>query len=171
MTFDPSTYKTHWTSPLGPMLIAATDQGLAGVWFDDQRDLPMHAAWRTDNHAALLQQTINELDGYFCGQRQAFDLPLDLRSGTPFQQSVWRALLGIAPGQTTSYGDISQRIGNPKAVRAVGAAIGRNPVSIIVPCHRVIGSNGALTGYTGGLQRKAALLQLEGAWHVKLIPV
>ncbi len=107
-------------------------------------------------------QTKAQLDGYFSGQRTTFDGALDLRAGTPFQQAVWQALRAIAPGTTTSYGALSRAIGKPRAVRAVGAAIGRNPISIIVPCHRVVGSSGALTGYAGGLQRKSALLQLEG---------
>jgi len=100
---------------------------------------------------------------YFAGQRRTFELPLDIAGGTAFQQVVWQALLGLLPGGTISYGDLSQRIGKPGAVRAVGAAIGRNPLSIIVPCHRVIGASGALTGYAGGLARKSALLRLEGA--------
>ena len=100
---------------------------------------------------------------YFAGTRTAFELPLDLQGGTVFQQSVWQALLSIPRGGTTSYGVISRSIGQPAAVRAVGAAVGRNPVSIVVPCHRVLGAGGALTGYAGGLDRKTALLRLEGA--------
>ena len=95
--------------------------------------------------------------------RQAFDLPLDLSGGTPFQQAVWRALLAIPSGATTSYGALARALGSPTAVRAVGAAVGRNPISIVVPCHRVLGAGGALTGYAGGLARKQALLRLEGA--------
>jgi methylated-DNA-[protein]-cysteine S-methyltransferase len=98
---------------------------------------------------------------YFASERTRFDLTLDLISGTAFQRSVWQQLLHIAPGTTCSYGAISQRIGQPSAARAVGAAIGRNPISIIVPCHRVVGVNGAMTGYAGGIDRKIALLQLE----------
>jgi methylated-DNA-[protein]-cysteine S-methyltransferase len=103
----------------------------------------------------------HELQQYFAGERSQFDVPVDLGRGTPFQQSVWAALRGIPPGATTSYGAISQRLGKASAVRAVGGAVGRNPISIIVPCHRVVGANGAMTGYAGGLPRKVALLQLE----------
>jgi len=107
-----------------------------------------------------LQQTIQQLQEFFCGTRNEFDLPLDL-VGTPFQQSVWQQLLTIPYGATISYGQHAQNIGRPKALRAVGAAIGRNPVSIIVPCHRVVGSNGAITGYAGGIERKQTLLAFE----------
>jgi methylated-DNA-[protein]-cysteine S-methyltransferase len=111
----------------------------------------------------VLQEAIRQLGRYFAGQRTTFDLPLDLQAGTPFQQQVWRALLGIASGATTSYGSLSAAIGKPSAVRALGTAVGRNPVSIVVPCHRVLGADGSLTGYAGGLERKTALLSLEGA--------
>jgi methylated-DNA-[protein]-cysteine S-methyltransferase len=101
------------------------------------------------------------LQQYFARERTVFTLPLDLGRGTPFQQRVWQSLLAIAAGTTSTYGSIAHAIASPKAVRAVGAAVGRNPISIIVPCHRVVGSTGALTGYAGGLDRKIALLQLE----------
>ena len=110
----------------------------------------------------MLRQAVSQLAEYFAGHRTRFDLPLDLQGGTAFQRAVWTALLGIPAGQTVSYGAISQRIGKPAAVRAVGAAVGRNPVSVVVPCHRVLGGDGALTGYAGGLDRKTALLRLEG---------
>jgi methylated-DNA-[protein]-cysteine S-methyltransferase len=103
-----------------------------------------------------------QLDEYFAGTRTRFELTLDLQGGTAFQQSVWQALLSIPRGETTTYGDLSRRVGQASAVRAVGAAVGRNPVSIVVPCHRVLGSDGSLTGYAGGLERKEALLRLEG---------
>ncbi len=163
MKFHVSTVQTRHTGPLGPMIVAATDLGLAGIWFEGQRHLPDDSAWPVRPDHPLLRQAIIQLDEYFAGQRRAFDLPLDLQGGTEFQQSVWHALLAIAPGDTTSYGTLSQRIGRPAAVRAVGAAVGRNPVSIVVPCHRVVGRDGSLTGYAGGLERKSALLQLEGA--------
>jgi methylated-DNA-[protein]-cysteine S-methyltransferase len=111
----------------------------------------------------VLQQAAEQLAQYFAGQRSTFDLPLDLSNGTAFQQAVWQALLDIAPGQTCSYKTLSAAVGRPAAMRAVGGAVGRNPLSIIVPCHRVVGAHGALTGYAGGLARKTALLQLEGA--------
>ena len=101
---------------------------------------------------------------YFAGHRTSFELPLDFGAGTDFQQAVWRALLKIPHGTTRSYGALSADIGKPTAVRAVGSAVGRNPLSIIVPCHRVMGADGSLTGYAGGLERKTALLQLEGAF-------
>ena len=110
----------------------------------------------------MLLEAIEQLGDYFAGRRTAFNLLLDLQAGTPFQQQVWQALLGIAPGATTSYGSLSAAIGKPAAVRALGAAVGRNPVSIVVPCHRVLGADGSLTGYAGGLERKTALLSLEG---------
>lgn len=167
MKFDPSTIQTQFESPLGPMVLAATRHGVAGLWFDGQRHLPAGlagpTAWATSSGDPLLQQAVVQLTEYFAGERRRFDLPLDLSAGTAFQQTVWQALLAISPGKTLSYGEISSRIGKPTAVRAVGAAIGRNPISIIVPCHRVIGGGGLLTGYAGGLERKTALLQLEGA--------
>ncbi len=171
MKFHPSIVQTSLQSPLGPMTLAATDKGLAGLWFDGQKHLPPELSgrsqadpvWRTDADHPVLKETSRQLTDYFAGRRKHFDLPLDLAGGTGFQQAVWQALLGIAQGKTASYGDISSRIGKPAAVRAVGAAVGRNPVSVIVPCHRVIGSNGSLTGYAGGLDRKTALLKLEGA--------
>ena len=163
MKFDPSTVQARYESPLGAMVVAATSRGLAGVWFEGQRHMPDHSAWPLQPAHPVLRQAIAQLADYFAGKRAAFDLPLDLQGGTSFQQAVWQALLAIPAGGTTSYGVLSQRIGKPAAVRAVGAAVGRNPVSIIVPCHRVLGSNGSLTGYAGGLERKSALLQLEGA--------
>lgn len=168
MKFDPSIVQTRVASPLGPIVIAATATGLAGLWFaDDQRYLPLQltgpAAWPEDAGHPILKHARQQLHDYFTGQLSHFDLPLDLSCGTAFQQSVWRALLDIPQGSTVSYGEVSQRIGKPAAVRAVGGAIGRNPISIVVPCHRVMGASGALTGYGGGLDRKTSLLMLEGA--------
>lgn len=164
MKFDPTLVQTRYASPLGPMIVAATAHGLAGVWFDGQRHLPDVTQWpQADAQHPVLANAVRQLGEYFAGTRTQFDLPLDLQGGTPFQQSVWHALLRIPSGSTDSYGALSERIGRPAAVRAVGAAVGRNPLSIVVPCHRVIGANGALTGYAGGLERKTALLQLEGA--------
>ena len=156
-------YSTHIDSPLGGITLAATDQGLAGAWFDHQRHGPDTRGWQTDDAHPLLLQAAAQLGDYFAGQRDGFDLPLDLSHGTAFQQSVWQALLAIPAGQTTSYGALSAGVGKPAAVRAVGAAVGRNPISVIVPCHRVLGADGSLTGYAGGLERKTALLELEGA--------
>jgi len=163
MKFHSSIVTSTFISPLGPMILAATDTGLAGVWFEGQRHHPDLASWPVNDQHPVLVTAKQQLTDYFAGRRRRFDLPLDINGGTLFQQSVWQALLKIPQGQTTSYGDISRQIGNPAAVRAVGAAVGRNPVSIIVPCHRVLGTDGSLTGYAGGLDRKTALLKLETA--------
>jgi methylated-DNA-[protein]-cysteine S-methyltransferase len=163
MKFHPSTVQVRYDSPLGPMIVAATDSGLAGLWFEGQRHVPDNAGWPHAAAHPVLLQAVAQLDDYFAGRRTQFDLPLDLQGGTAFQQSVWRALLAIPAGGTTSYRVLSERVGRPSAMRAVGAAVGRNPVSIVVPCHRVLGSDGSLTGYAGGLERKSALLELERA--------
>ena len=159
--------QTSCDSPLGKITLAATPLGLAGVWFEGQKhgpvDIGMPARWPEAPEHPVLKLAVQQLKSYFAGERTGFDLPLDLSAGTLFQQAVWQALLAIPRGATCSYGTVSAGLGRPAAVRAVGAAIGRNPVSIIVPCHRVIGSTGALTGYAGGLARKTALLELEGA--------
>jgi methylated-DNA-[protein]-cysteine S-methyltransferase len=156
------------TSPVGELLVTADDAGLTRVYFERH----LHAdrvepAWRAAADSAgpaaeLLTETRRQLDAYFAGTLTTFSLAL-APAGTPFQQRVWTALRGIAFGETVSYADIARRIDAPQAVRAVGAANGRNPLSIIVPCHRVIGSNGALTGFGGGIERKRWLLQHEGA--------
>lgn len=154
------TAQSRMDTPLGQLLLARTHAGLAGAWFDSQKHhpQPIDAPERSDD--PLLARAAAQLRDYFDGRVVAFDVPLDLQ-GTDFQQRVWRELLRIEPGATCSYGAIAARLGTPAAGRAVGTAVGRNPVSIIVPCHRVIGSNGALTGYAGGLDRKTALLALE----------
>ena len=161
MKFAPDIVKASFDSRLGRLTLAATDRGLAGVWFDDQRHRPDDTQWPEQADHPLLQQAMQQLRQYLAGERHHFELLLDLHGGTLFQQSVWQALLRIPSGSTTSYGVIGQRLGKPKAVRAVGAAVGRNPVSIIVPCHRVMGADGSLTGYAGGLLRKQALLKIE----------
>ena len=164
MKFNTTSVSTHVIdSPLGAITLAATDRGLAGAWFDAQQHSPDMTGWQPDPGHPVLCIAAEQLTAYFAGQRSDFDLPLDLSHGTAFQQAIWQALLAIPHGTTTSYGELGARIGNPAAVRAVGAAVGRNPISVIVPCHRVIGMNGALTGYAGGLHRKTALLTLEGA--------
>lgn len=172
MKFDTAIVQTHIASPLGRIALAASERGLAGLWFTkDQRHLPSELAvnatrsttvWRHVPDHPLLQCTCTQLAEYFAGERRDFDLPLDFSCGTLFQQTVWQSLCDIASGDTVSYGQISEKMGKPHAQRAVGGAIGRNPISIIVPCHRVIGASGALTGYGGGLVRKRALLRLEG---------
>ena len=154
-------YTSHIDTPLGGITMAATDEGLAGVWFDQQRHWPDTTGWQAkDDHPALVEAAA-QLRDYFAGKRDTFDMKLDLSHGTAFQQSVWQALLAIPAGKTMTYGALSVNVGNPAAVRAVGAAVGRNPISVIVPCHRVLGSDGSLTGYAGGLHRKTALLELE----------
>lgn len=163
MNFSTSTVQTSCESPLGRILLAASGDQLVGLWFvEGQRHLPDASHWPDAADHPVLQQAQTQLKEYFSGQRTTFDLPLDLGGGTAFQQSVWRALLNVPCGATVTYGELSAQLGKPTAVRAVGGAIGRNPLSIIVPCHRIVGANGALTGYAGGLERKAALLQLEG---------
>lgn len=161
MKFPASTVQTSFDSPLGRIIAAASDGKLVGVWFDQQRHLPDISHWPSVSEHPVLQQTRIQLNDYFNGKRSTFELPLDLSMGTLFQQKVWQALLKIPCGTTASYGALSAAIGQPTAMRAVGGAVGRNPLSIVVPCHRVIGTDGSLTGYAGGLARKTALLQLE----------
>lgn len=164
MKFKATTVQHVFDSPLGAMRLAASDAGLQGAWFvEGQRHLPDAAGWPVSRQHPVMRQAQALLMRFFDGEPVAFELPLDLDSGTAFQQSVWQALLQIPRGASTSYGHLSARIGKPTAVRAVGAAVGRNPLSIIVPCHRVLGADGSLTGYAGGLARKVALLRLEGA--------
>ena len=142
----------------------AGPKGLAGLWFEDQKHRPqaLDGVWPHDTGHALLDLAQAQLAQYFDGQRRRFDLPLDFSAGTAFQQMVWHALLRIDTGHTCSYADLAQHIGHPQSARAVGAAVGRNRLSVIVPCHRVVGKDGQLTGYAGGLTRKRALLALEG---------
>lgn len=154
---------TEISTRLGSITLAATPQGLAGVWFLGQRHYPQGPLGERDDRHPELLRAQQQLQEYLAGNRRVFTLPLDLSSGTAFQQSVWRALLQIPLGETRSYAAISAQLGKPTATRAVGAAVGRNPLSIVVPCHRVVGANGALTGYAGGLDRKAQLLALEAA--------
>lgn len=168
MQFHPLTVQTQVDTPMGPVRLAASPTGLAGLWFEGQRHEPTlrldgPGAWAHAPGHPLLQEAAQQLQHYLRGARAGFDLPLDLSGGTPFQQAVWRALLTIGRGHTTSYGALSRAVGRPLAVRAVGAAVGRNPLSVVVPCHRVVGADGSLTGYAGGLERKNALLHLEGA--------
>lgn len=147
-------------TPLGPLTLVATAHGLAGAWFDGQKHHPGAIDAPPDPAHPHLRQAAQALQAYWRGEAASFDLPLDAR-GTAFQRAVWQALTEIGPGRTSTYGEIAARIGRPAAVRAVGAAVGRNPISVIVPCHRVIGRDGSLTGYAGGLERKQSLLALE----------
>jgi methylated-DNA-[protein]-cysteine S-methyltransferase len=157
---------THrFESPLGPIRLAASASGLCGLWFEGQKHGPTEtvtAQWTpAPEHPWLLSAEAHVL-ACLSGHHHPFSLPLDLSDGTPFQQSVWQALLLIPVGASQSYGQLAHQLGKPQAVRAVGAAVGHNPVSIIVPCHRILGAGGQLTGYAGGLWRKQALLKLEG---------
>ena len=150
-------------SPIGGMLLAASEDGISGVYFDRQKHHPKRAAdWKHDPQNVHLKRAKRQLAEYFAGKRKTFDLALDPR-GTSFQKAVWKAIAGVSFGNTISYGELARRAGVPGSARAAGAATGRNPIGIIVPCHRIVGSNGALTGYAGGLSRKRALLALEGA--------
>ncbi|WP_150569361.1 methylated-DNA--[protein]-cysteine S-methyltransferase [Pseudomonas fluorescens] len=157
----PSSF-TLMPSPVGVLTLVARGDRLAAVLWEQERAnrVRLGELLRDDEHP-LLQQTALQLGEYFAGQRRHFELELDF-AGTAFQREVWAALLTIPFGETRSYGDIARQIGKPSAVRAVGAANGRNPLSIIAPCHRVIGASGSLTGFAGGLQAKQFLLALEG---------
>jgi len=156
----PFTAQAAIDSPLGPLTALATPQGLAGLWFDAQQHHPGELDVRVDAQDRHIVAARAWLGAYWAG-RPTPPIALDPQ-GTPFQQAVWRALRTIARGRTSTYGEIAAHAGRPGGARAAGAAIGRNPLSIIVPCHRVIGRDGSLTGYAGGLHRKEALLQLEG---------
>lgn len=153
-------YKTM-NSPVGKLKLVGSDNGLAAILWenDDPNRVQLKTLSENQNHAVLLEAE-EQLNEYFTSKRKVFSLMLDFK-GTDFQKKVWQALLTIPFGETRSYGQIAKQIGNPKAVRAVGAANGRNPISIIAPCHRVIGANGKLTGFAGGLEVKACLLALE----------
>jgi methylated-DNA-[protein]-cysteine S-methyltransferase len=154
---DPTVEQAAIETPLGTMRLVTDGRAILALEFD----APGIAMTRLSFAARQLADAVaRRLDAYFAGERVTFDLPL-APSGTPFQQSVWSALCGIPYGETVSYAEIARRVGRPSAVRAVGAANGRNPIAIVIPCHRVIGANGTLTGYGGGLDRKRALLLLE----------
>ena len=150
-----------YDSPQGRMLLVANDEGLCGVYFDGQKYLPeVDQAWRRDPKHATLEQAKRELAEYFAGGRKRFDTSL-APEGTPFQRSVWKAISTVAFGETITYGELARRAGSEGSARAAGAATGRNPIGVIVPCHRIVGSDGSLTGYAGGIDRKRALLALE----------
>ena len=153
---------TYFDSPIGRLLLSSDGVALTGLYMDG-RGCPepgLPAGWTENAAAGPLPESVLQLDQYFNGRRRTFDLPLHL-AGTEFQRRVWRVLTEIPYGTTWSYGELARRIGNPNASRAVGLANGRNPVSILVPCHRVIGADGSLTGYGGGLERKHWLLSHE----------
>jgi len=155
------TLQARIDTPLGPLTAARSAAGLAGLWFDGQKhhpgplDLP-----EDDGTDPVLAATAAALAAYFSGRPVALP-PLD-PAGTAFQREVWQALLAVQPGAPATYGRLAERLGRAQAARALGAAVGRNPISILIPCHRVVGADGSLTGYAGGLDRKRALLALEG---------
>ncbi len=149
-------------SPLGEVVLAASEAGLCGLWFSGQKHFPALPALPLASPLPILRQAGRQLAEYLAGARRDFELPLDLSAGTDFQQRVWRALRAVPFGATTSYGALAAAIGQPRAAHAVGAAVGRNPISVVVPCHRALGADGALTGYAGGLERKIELLRIEG---------
>jgi methylated-DNA-[protein]-cysteine S-methyltransferase len=153
-------YFTEFPSPIGTLQLRGTDTALTGIFMEPHRHGPVRPC-NAVRDAGPFREAQLQLEEYFAGVRRKFSLVLDA-AGTDFQRNVWRALCAIRYGTTASYGDIARQIGNPRAVRAVGLANGRNPISIVVPCHRVIGADGSLTGYGGGLERKRFLLALEG---------
>lgn len=155
-------YYSRLDSPVGPLFLGVSERGLVRLEFD-RDDFPAkehHADWRESADAT--REYVRELEEYFAGQRREFTFPLDLR-GTPFQVKCWQALLNIPYGETRTYAQIARAVGRPKGFRAVGMANNRNPIAIVVPCHRVIASDGTLCGYGGGLDVKRRLLELEGA--------
>jgi len=160
---------TRFPSPVGELVLSASETAITGIWFPTSRHPPIpedRAGWQQDDGrgsvGALLAQARRQLTEYFAGSRTTFELPLD-PSGTEFQRRVWDALRSIPYGVTTSYGVLARRLGDVRATRAVGAANGQNPIPIVIPCHRVVGAKGELTGFGGGLDRKRWLLAHEGA--------
>jgi O-6-methylguanine DNA methyltransferase len=173
-------HSTIFTSPVGPLFLAASDRGLVALEFEarlpgqqtirpNPRDLRAEAkGMRFEESASAMQAYVQQLEEYFAGKRREFTFAPDLR-GTNFQLACWNALIAIPYGETRSYGDIARAVGRPQGFRAVGMANNRNPVAIVVPCHRVIASDGTLCGYGGGLDVKRKLLELEGALTVTLV--
>lgn len=160
---NPELQQFRLDTPLGPLSALVGESGLRGLWFDAQRHHPGALAARHQPAHPWRSSLQARLDAYFAGQGLALDgIPLDPQ-GTVFQRTVWMSLLEIPPGHSRRYGELARQLGRPQAARALGAAVGRNPISILIPCHRVLGSQGRLTGYAGGLARKQALLRLEGA--------
>ncbi len=155
-------------SPVGKLKLVASEKGLVAIlWENDNPRRVVLGDMRKADRQPILDDAERQLKEYFAGRRQGFSIPLDMR-GTPFQQSVWEALLAIPLGETRSYGQLAKQLGKPTAMRAVGAANGRNPISIVVPCHRVIGSSGQLIGFAGGLEAKERLLKIESESKFRL---
>lgn len=162
VTLSPTRTRVHTIvdSPIGPLTLVATDGAISGLYMETQRHLPDAASFGVRDDAGPFGEVTRQLVEYFAGERTEFDLPLRLE-GTGFQRQVWAGLQDVPYGETWSYGQLAAHIGSPGASRAVGLANGRNPIGVIVPCHRVVGANGKLTGYGGGLERKQFLLDLE----------
>ena len=153
----------RFRTPLGTMVAIAAGGALVGLHFEGGRHAaPIAPEWREDPYASPLRECAEQLADYFAGKRQCFDLPVAAR-GTPFQQRVWREIAKVRHGETITYAELAERAGSPGAARAAGAATGRNPLALVVPCHRIVGADGSLTGYAGGVDRKERLLALEGA--------
>ncbi|HWA82291.1 MAG TPA: methylated-DNA--[protein]-cysteine S-methyltransferase [Fimbriimonadaceae bacterium] len=156
-------YYDTFDSPIGTLLATSDGERVTGIYMENHKGGPIIGPeWRRD--PGRFAETRRQIGEYFAGRRRAFDLPLAL-SGTPFQKQVWDELLAIPYGGTTTYGAIAKKLGDPNASRAVGTAVGRNPISIVVPCHRVLGSSGAITGFAGGVDKKRQLLDLESQPH------
>ena len=155
---------TTLSTPLGPVIIAAGESGLAGIWFSGQKHGPDTRNWVREDHHPLLKKAATQVQAYLNGTATDFDLPR-METGTEFQRQVWKQISCIRRGQVRTYADIARALGRPQAARAVGAAVGRNPWLLLVPCHRVVGQDGQLTGYAAGLERKQHLLRMEGALH------
>ena len=158
---EPIMIFTDFTSPFGTTLAAEHEGQLCNLWFPGQKHEPDHSQWQQDDSAPVFIELQKQLQEYAAGERTEFDLPLSPQ-GTPFQKSVWQALQKIHYGQHSTYGTLAKQLGKPKASRAIGAAVGKNPIGIIIPCHRVLGSTGALTGFAAGLDMKTKLLEIEG---------
>ena len=155
-------------SPIGPLLVAATGRGLCRVWFKPDPEQQLDSLARAFGPRVLRSHATvagaeRQLDEYFAGRRESFELEVDLRPTAPFARSMLEELARVPYGQTTTYGTLAARVGAPRAARAVGTVMNRNPIPIVLPCHRVLGANGSLTGYAGGLALKERLLRLEGA--------
>lgn len=159
----------RFSTPLGDAYVTLEGDALSGLYFEHARHAPaIEAGWQRDDDHPAAKACAKQLAEYFAGTRESFDLPL-APQGTPFQQRVWAEIARVPFGATITYAELAKRAGAPEAVRAAGAATGRNPHTILVPCHRIVGSDGALTGYAGGLDRKRFLLELEGALQPALI--
>ncbi len=162
MTTTANIFYAHVMTPLGQVLLVSDGHVLTGIYFTNQKHERVPTdSWKLAPDLGVFKQAHTQLLEYMAHERTTFDLPIRFTSGTLFQEKVWEALQHIPHGKTVSYAGIARAIGNPKSVRAVGTAVGRNPFTVVVPCHRVIGSDGSLTGYAGGLERKRALLAIE----------